>query len=95
MVYVDKVRYAKDSNGNESYISEIMWTNTLTENADNRYTKADMIKVINDNPGCAHTKYYRYGRWCDGEEIHVVDNSYLRTDKNNIKADNLENLPRY
>ena len=95
MVYVDKVHYTKDSNGNESYISEIMWTNTLTENADNRCTKAGMIKFINDNPGCAHTKYYRYGRLYDGEEIHVVDNSYLRTDKNNIKADNLENLPRY
>ena len=95
MVYVDKVRYAKDSYGNESYISEIKWTNTLTENADKRCTKADMIKFINNNPGRVHTKYYRFGRWNDGEEIRVVDNSYLRTDKNNIKADNLENLPRY
>lgn len=95
MVYVDKVRYAKDSHGNESYISEIKWTNTLTENADKRCTKADMIKFINNNPGRVHTKYYRFGRWNDGEEIHVVDNSYLRTDKNNIKADNLEDLPRY
>ena len=95
MVYVDKVRYAKDSNGNELYISEMKWTNALSENAYKRCTKAGMIKFINDKPGCAHTKYYRNGRWCDGEEIRVVDNSYLRTDKNNIKADNLENLPRY
>ena len=95
MVYVDKVRYAKDLHGNESYISEMKWTNALTENAYKRFTKTDMIKFINDKPDCAHTKYYRNGRWCDGEEIRVVDNSYLRTDKNNIKADNLENLPRY
>lgn len=95
MVYVDKVHYAKDSYGNELYISEMKWTNTLAENADNQCAKVDMIKFINDNPGCVHTKYYRFGRWYDGEEIHVVDNSYLRTDKNNIKADNLENLPRY
>ena len=95
MVYVDKVHYTKDSYGNELYISEMKWTNSLSENAYNECSKADMIKFINDNPGCAHTKYYRYGRWYDGEEIHVVDNSYLRTDKNNIKADNLENLPRY
>lgn len=95
MVYVDKVRYAKDSYGNELYISEIKWTNKLAENADNRSSKVDMIKFINDNPGCVHTKYYRFGRWYDGEEIHVVDNKYLRTDKNDIKADNLENLPRY
>lgn len=50
MVYVDKVRYAKDLQGNESYISEMMWTNALTENAYKRYTKTDMIKFINDNP---------------------------------------------
>lgn len=95
MVYVDKIHYTKDSYGNELYISEMKWTNALSENAYKRCTKAGMIKFINDKPGCAHTKYYRNGRWCDGEEIRVVDNSYLRTDKNNIKADNLENLPRY
>ena len=33
MVYVDKVRYAKDLHGNESYISEMKWTNAITENA--------------------------------------------------------------
>lgn len=60
MVYVDKVHYTKDSYGNELYISEMKWTNALSENAYNGCTKADMIKFINDNPGCAHTKYYRY-----------------------------------
>ena len=95
MVYVDKVHYTKDSYGNELYISEVMWTNSLHENAWKRCSKADMIHFINANPGHARTKYVRCGRWCDGEEIHVVDNSYLRTDNNNIKADNLENLPRY
>lgn len=95
MVYVDKVHYAKDSYGNELYISEVMWTNSLYENAWRKCSKADMIRFINANPGQARTKYVRGYRWCDGEEIHVVDNSYLRTDNNHIKADNLENLPRY
>ena len=95
MVYVDKVHYTKDSYGNELYISEVMWTDSLYENAWKRCSKADMIRFINANPGHARTKYVRGGRWCDGEEIRVVDNSYLRTDNNNIKADNLENLPRY
>lgn len=95
MVYVDKVHYTKDSYGNELYISEVMWTDSLYENAWKRCGKADMIRFINANPGHARTKYVRGGRWCDGEEIHVVDDSYLRTDSNNIKADNLENLPRY
>ena len=70
------------------------WTNTLSENASNECTKAEMIAFINKYPGQACTKYSRYGFWWDGEEIHVVDNRYIRTDKNNIKADNLENLPR-
>ena len=95
MVYVDKVHYEKDSYGNELYISKMKWTNNLSENASNECTKAEMIAFIKQHPGQARTKYSRYGFWFDGKEIHVVDNSYLRTDNNNIKADNLENLPRY
>ena len=95
MVYIDKVHYETDFYGNELYISEVMWTNSLYENAYQRCNKTTMIRFINENPGYVRTKYVRYGKWCDGEEVHVVDNKYLRTDKNNIKADNLENLPRY
>ena len=95
MVYVDKVHYEKDSYGNELYISKMKWTNNLSENAVKECTKADMIAFIKQHPGQARTKYNRYGFWFDGEEIHIVDDSYLRTDSNNIKADNLENLPRY
>ena len=95
MVYVDKVHYETDLYGNELYISKLKWTNTLSETACNECTKAEMIAFIKQHPGKARTKYNRYGFWWDGEEIHVVDNSYLRTDNNNIKADNLENLPRY
>ena len=36
-----------------------------------------------------------YGHWTAGEDVRVVDNRYLRTDANNIKADNLGSLPRY
>ena len=95
MVYVDKVHYIKDLCGNELYISEVRWTNSLYENARMSGSKADIIRFINLYPGCVRTKYVRDGRWVEGEEIHVVDGSYLRTDGNNIKADNLENLPRY
>lgn len=95
MVYVDKVHYETDLYGNELYISKMKWTNTLSGSACNECTKAQMIAFINQNPGRARTKYSVYGVWQDGEEIHVVEDSYLRTDKNNIKADNLEKLPRY
>lgn len=40
MVYVDKVHYTKDSYGSELYISEMKWTNSLSENAYNECSKA-------------------------------------------------------
>ena len=95
MVYVDKVHYAQDKDGNDLYISELKWTNSLYVSATSSCSKTQMIQFIKNNPDLAHTKYFRYGNWVDGEEIHVVDDWYLRTDKNNIKEDNLENLPRY
>lgn len=54
-----------------------------------------MINFINEHPNVTKTKYYRYGNWTVGEDVRVVDNSYLRTDANNIKSDNLGSLPRY
>lgn len=58
MVYVDKVHYAKDSYGNELYISEVMWTDSLYENAWKRCSKADMIRFINANPGHAQQSMF-------------------------------------
>lgn len=95
MVYIDKVHYTTDRNGNELYISSMKWTNDLNANAVRECSKHEMIDFINKNPDCTKTKYFRYGRWYVGEDVHVVDNSYLRTDGNNIKADNLGSLPRY
>ena len=36
--------------------------------------------------------YFRNGSWHVVEDVHVVDNEYLRTDPNNIKRDNLGEL---
>ena len=94
MVYIDAVHYEQDSNGFE-YIAKMKWTNTLSLSATNECTKSQMIDFVNNNPNCTKTKYYRNGRWVEGEDVHVVDNRYLRTDANNIKADNLGSLPRY
>lgn len=95
MVYIDKVHFAKDSYGNELYIANVKWTSNLNENAVNECSKQQMIDFINQNPNCTKTKYFRYGSWYTGEDVRVVDNKYLRTDGNNTKADNLDNLPRY
>lgn len=95
MVYIDAVHYETDSHGCE-VISKLKWTNTLTEQASNTCTKRQMIDFINQNPNCTKTKYYSsWNGWTKGEDVRVVDNSYLRTDSNNTKADNLGSLPRF
>jgi len=94
MVYIDAVHYEQDYYGNE-YIAKMKWTNNLSQQATSECTKSAMIDFINKNPDCTKTKYYRNYRWIEGEDVHVVDNRYLRTDANNIKADNLGSLPRY
>ena len=94
MVYIDKVHYETDYYGNE-YIASVAWTRSSNSWATQTCSKKDMISFINQNPGQVKTKFLRNGFWYIGEEVHVVENSYLRTDANNIKADNLGNLPRF
>ena len=72
------------------------WTNNLNEDATKECTKKEMIDFINKNPNSTKTKYKNgWGSWQVGEDVRVVDNSYLRTDANNKKEDNLSNLPEY
>ena len=94
MVYIDAVHYETDQYGNE-YIAKVKWTDCLYVQATLECTKAQIIDFINKNPNRTKTKYNRYGRWVEGEDVHVVDNRYIRTDANNIKDDNLGSLPRY
>lgn len=95
MIYIDKVHYSTDSHGCE-VISDVKWTKELTEDATNECSKQQMIDFINKNPNVTKTKYKNaWGNWQSGEDVRVVDNSYLRTDSNYIKKDNLGNLPRY
>lgn len=94
MFYIDKVHYATDYYGNKLYISKVKGTTVLAEDSTKEYTKQAVIDFINDG-NAVKTKYVRNGRWVVGEDVHVVDNRYIRTDSNYIKADNLENLPEY
>jgi len=95
MVYIDKVHYVTDAHGCE-VIGKVKWTNNLHEDAVKECTKQEIIDFINkDSNNKVKTKYVRYNKWVEGEDVRVVDNRYLRTDSNSIKADNLENLPRY
>ena len=94
MVYIDAVHYEEGGNGNE-YIARVKWTNELYFAAVNECSKRDMIDFINANPNLTKTKYYRYGTWVVGEDVHVVANTYIRTDANNLMSDNLGSLPKY
>lgn len=92
MLYIDEVEKGKDSHGCE-VITHVYYTNVLSQKAYRKCTKREMINFINQNPNTTvKTKYKRYGVWVSGAEVHVVDNEYLRTDGNNIKADNLGEL---
>ena len=94
MFYIDKVHYAKDVYGNKMYISKVKGTTVLTEDSTKEYTKQAVIDFINDG-NAVKTKCRKNYSWVVGEDVHVVDNRYIRTDSNYIKADNLENLPEY
>jgi len=99
MVYIDAVHYETDIHGCE-VIDKLKWTNTLSEQAQNVCTKQQLIDFINKNPNCTKTKYLKsnswYGsQWVEGEDIRVVGNSYLRTDSNQTKKDNLGSLPKF
>ena len=54
-------------------------------------TKAELIKLIKP-AGSDTAKTYNKGA---SRDIHVVDGEYLRTDGNNTKKDNLDELPDF
>ncbi len=75
-------------------ITDLIWTNTLSPKKEIKHSKKEIIKYINEGYKFK-TMYYYNNEWRIGEDVHVVDGEYLRTDANNIKADNLANLLSY
>ena len=94
MVYIDAVHYEQDTYDNE-YIAKMKYSNNISLKAIQECTKSELIAFIKQKPNRTKTKYYHNGRWVEGEDVRVVDDRYLRTDANDIKADNLGELPRY
>lgn len=94
-IYIDAVHYEKTPFGRE-VITLLQYTPSLTEKATKICTKQQMIDFINQHPNCTKTKYYdALWGWRECENVRVVDNTYLRTDANNTKVDNLGSLPRF
>ena len=91
MLYIDKVR--KTIVNGVELITDVRYSNYLCLNGTNWCSKYQMINYINNHPYVTvKTKYWRYGQYVEGEKVRVVDDEYLRTDSNNIKADNLGEL---
>lgn len=89
MIYdIEQVHYDENYKGNE-VISRLKYSyrgyTTLYE-----CPKRDMINKINQGATA-----YTVVNGKLGDNVHVVDNLYLRTDGNNTKSDNLGNLPQF
>lgn len=91
MVYIDQVTKIEDSQG-YMIIDKLYWTENFYSKASQYCSKGQMIDYINNHPNNAKTKYIRNGQWVVGEDVRVVDNSYLRTDGNKTLRDNLGEL---
>lgn len=96
MIYIDGVRYNTSASTGHRYITEVRYSYILNSIGVYTYSRASMVNYIKNHPNCVKTKYLGHtGYWLEGEDVRVVDNYYLRTDANNIKADNLGDLPEY
>lgn len=91
MLYI----YAVHKDTDTDVIKDVKYTNYLGYLSEREATKKEMINYINNHSDSVKTMYKRGTSWYSGEYVHVVDNEYLRTDSNRIKADNLGNLIEY
>ncbi|UAN44780.1 DUF3892 domain-containing protein [Serratia sp. JSRIV001] len=54
-----------------------------------------VAELINDGATKFKTITKKDGQWVNGADVHVIDDIYLSTDRNNTKRDNLGNLPKF
>lgn len=91
MLYI----YAVHKNSQTGAIEKLRYLQYFNANVYKECTKRDMVVYVERNPSSVKTLYFTNGTRKEGEFVHVVDHEYLRTDANNIKADNLGELIEY
>ena len=92
MLYIDQVLKSKDVHGCD-VITRVYYTDIFALKASKSCSKHEMINFMNSHPyTTVKTKYVRNGIWKEGAVVRVVDDEFLRTDGNSIKADNLGEL---
>lgn len=81
----------KDTDGD---ILSVGYGANVDEYVTDTKTKDSVISDIDDSNMNVKTCYYSNSQagWVEGDDVHTVDGEYIRTDGNQIRADNLENL---
>lgn len=97
MKWADYVITAVRYTPNGSHISdlEVRVDNGETINAGTEWTRQQVIQAI-DNRYTFVTAILRDGSWRRGADVHAVTigrERFLRTDRNQLRADNLGELP--
>lgn len=92
---ISKVRYDE----NQNYITDLFIHKDAGDKveAGATYSRQSVVNAIVDGTSF-NTIYKENNKWKDGDEVSVVriDNeNYLRTDSNNVKKDNLGELPEF
>lgn len=88
----------KFSNGSSSAITEVevrVSNNGQALGAPSRAARQQVVSAI-ERGNEYKTAFLRNGQWVAGEDVRVVTVGYerfLRTDRNQVRADNLGNLP--
>jgi hypothetical protein len=88
--------YIKCVNENRDGDIESVGTGTdVDKNYRNTKQKAEVIEDIDEHGKDVKTVYHSSskGRWVVGSDVHTVNGDYIRTDRNNKRADNLDNIP--
>jgi len=82
----------EDRDGN---IESVGTGTDVDKNARNTKQKSEVIEDIDVYSKDVKTVYYSSskGRWVVGSKVHTVDGEYIRTDRNNTREDNLNNIP--
>lgn len=90
--YISAKRESTYSN-NINYL-KVHNAKNFDENNYSTNSKLEIIELINKSYYFM-TIFKKNGKWIKGEKVRVVANSCLRTDSNEIKEDNLGELPSF
>ena len=93
---ISAVRYSAD----ETHIETVRVHKDLGESVGSAKVSSRIDVVNNIKSGLAYLTILKSadGDWRKGQEVHIIEvgnEEFIRTDKNSVARDNLENLPEF